>query len=291
MSDRAGLFNKAGRVDGNDRYKTIPLGTLEYGIYKKAVDELKENLIFLLLYSSGEPFMNKHLPDMAAYATERHVTTIVSTNGHFFTGENCKKILEARSDLIFISVSGFDQETYAKYHQGGDVEKVKQGIRYLNRLRKEMKVSTIIAVRYLIFSYNEHLYKNDRKNYLSLGADFVLPRPGQFFDIEQADAFGPKGCIPYRASREKKNASGATDKPCPFLWNVSVIHWDGSVLPCCELSYNPEILDLNSIAKESFLNIWRGAQYANFRKAHLDGRRLRLEACKGCHVASSFFQA
>ena len=38
MSDRAGLFNKAGRVDGNDRYKTIPLGTLEYGIYKKAVD-------------------------------------------------------------------------------------------------------------------------------------------------------------------------------------------------------------------------------------------------------------
>ncbi len=291
MSNRADLFNKTGHIKEEDKFRTIPLGSLEYGLYKKVVDELKENLIFLLLYSSGEPFMNKCLPEMAAYAAERRIATIISTNGHFFTLENCKKILEARPDLIFISVSGFGQETYAKYHQGGDIEKVKQGIINLNKLKEEMKVSTIIAVRYLIFSYNEHLFKNDKQNFLRLGADFVLPRPGQFFDIEQVNEFVPKNYIPYRVALDRKSATRTTNKPCPFLWNASVIHWDGRVLPCCELSYNPEILDLVNIEKENFSDIWHGPRYKNFRKAHLNGKRSCIEACKGCHVISSFFQA
>ena len=291
LSNRVDLFNKQGHVNEEDKFKALTLGSLKFDIFKKVVDELKDNLLFLLLYSSGEPFMNKCLPDMVAYATKNRIATIISTNGHFFTMENCKKILQGKPNLIIISVSGFQQETYIKYHRGGNIEKVKEGISNLCKTKEDTNASTIIAVRYLVFSYNEHLFNEDKKQFLSLGINLVIPRPGQFFDIDQVKEFAPKSILPYRSSLDNHAATETTNKPCPFLWNSAVIHWDGKVLPCCELSYNPETLDLGNIETDSFARIWGGKQYTAFRKSHLEGKRSQIKACKGCHVVSCFFQA
>lgn len=291
LSNRVDLFNKHGHVNEENKFKALTLGSLKFDIFKKVVDELSDRLLFLLLYSSGEPFMNKYLPDMVAYATKNRIATIISTNGHFFTMENCKKILQGKPDLIIISVSGFHQETYIKYHRGGSIEKVKEGISNLCKTKREMNVSTIIAIRYLIFSYNEHLFNEDKKQFLSLGVNLVIPRPGQFFDVEQVKEFAPKSILPYRSSLDNYAATETTNKPCPFLWNSAVIHWDGRVLPCCELSYNPEIIELGNIEEDSFAQIWGGKHYTVFRKSHFEGKRSQIKACKGCHVVSTFFQA
>ena len=291
MSNRVNLFNKYGHSTEDDKFWNISLGNMKYEVFKKVVDDVKEYVIFLILYSSGEPFMNKHVADMIGYASDNGIATIISTNGHFFSQKKCEEILKTEPTLIIISVSGFEQETYAKYHRKGNIEEVKAGISRLCRTKERLNVSTIINIRYLIFSHNEHFFKEDRKRFLMLGADSVTARPGQFFDVDQVDAFAPTQFVPYRKAISGNAATQTTNSPCPFLWNVAVVHWDGKILPCCELSYNPELINLGDINKEGFQQVWEGGQYNAFRIKHLKGERSTIKACKGCHVKGSFFQA
>lgn len=291
MSNRVNLFNGYGHSTGDDKYWNMPLGNMKYEVFKKVVDDVKEYVIFLILYSSGEPFMNKHVADMIRYASDNGIATIISTNGHFFSQKKCEEILKAAPTLIIISVSGFEQETYVKYHRRGNVEEVKAGISRLYNVKKKLNVSTVINIRYLIFSHNEHFFKEDRKRFLMLGADSVTARPGQFFDVDQVEAFAPTQFVPYRKAVSENTATQTTNSPCPFLWNVAVVHWDGKVLPCCELSYSPELINLGNIDKEGFMPVWAGERYKTFRLRHLKGERPMIKACKGCHVKRSFFQA
>lgn len=291
MTNRASLFNEYGHSLGNEKFRDMPLGNMDFEIFKKVIDEVKDYLIFLILYSSGEPFMNKHIADMIAYASKIGIATIISTNGHFLTQKNCDEILKSEPTLIIISASGFEQETYVKYHRKGNIEEVKSGISRLCDTKKRLNVSTIINIRYLIFSHNEHLFKEDRKRFLGLGVSSVTARPGQFFDVEQVDEFAPTKFVPYRKAVTEETATETTGSPCPFLWNVAVIHWDGRVLPCCELSYNPELVNLGNINNEGFKQTWNGKRYKDFRGRHLKGERPAIKVCKGCHVKRSFFQA
>jgi len=281
------LTNKSLKEKAN--YHSVKLGNMKLDIFKKIINETYSKVLLTIMYSSGEPFINPDIYSMFDYLHEKKLSSIVSTNGHFFTIKNAEKLLRANPLMIIISVSGFSNEVYKRYHIGGNIEIVKKGIENLRKIKKKLGVKTIINIRYLLFSYNEDLFEEDRKKFLSLGADIVSKRPGQFFDQELMELFGSKKYKPYKKDEIQKKRN--IKKRCPFLWKVSVFHWDGTVLPCCELSYNPELLNFGNIANEDFNNIWRGDKYNKFRKLHLNGKRDEISPCKGCHVSSVFFQA
>jgi len=75
-------------------------------------DELAQNLLYLIFYFQGEPYINPKFLDMVKYAHDKGIYTITSTNGHFLNKANAKKTIESGLDRMIISVDGTTQETY-----------------------------------------------------------------------------------------------------------------------------------------------------------------------------------
>ena len=89
-----------------------PTGNLKQDFFRKTIDELHKQLIYLIFYFQGEPYINPGFLDMVKYAKDKGIYTITSTNGHFLNDDNAKKTIESGLDRMIISVDGTTQETY-----------------------------------------------------------------------------------------------------------------------------------------------------------------------------------
>ena len=68
-------------------------------------------------------------------------------------------------------------------------------------------------------------------------------------------------------------------EPCPFLWPVMVICWDGICVPCCR-DYDAKI-KLGDANKENMIDIFNGPSYRSFREMQIAGDFLN-PLCKNC---------
>src|SRR5579862_2439060 len=95
-------------------------GVMKLDVFKKIIDDLGEfdkPIKVLRMYKDGEPFLNKRLADMIAYAKRSKRVDYIdtTTNGTFLSPERLGPVLEAGIDKINISVDGMTEETYIKF--------------------------------------------------------------------------------------------------------------------------------------------------------------------------------
>ncbi|MEL6867719.1 MAG: radical SAM protein, partial [Bacteroidota bacterium] len=108
---------------------TRPTGNLKEGFFRSTIDELGKDLLYLIFYFQGEPYINPKFLDMVAYARKKGIYTITSTNGHFLNDENARRTISSGLDRLIISVDGTTQEVYEQYRKAGKLENVLQGAR------------------------------------------------------------------------------------------------------------------------------------------------------------------
>jgi len=95
-------------------------GVMKFDVFRKVIDDLGEfdkPIKVLRMYKDGEPFLNKRLAEMIAYARKSgHIDYIdTTTNGTFISPDRVGPVLEAGIDKINISVDGMNEETYDKF--------------------------------------------------------------------------------------------------------------------------------------------------------------------------------
>ena len=95
-------------------------GVMKFEVFQKVIDdfgEFQKPIKVLRMYKDGEPFLNKRISDMVAYAKKSgHVDYIdTTTNGTFLSPERVGPVLEAGIDKINISVEGMTEETYLRF--------------------------------------------------------------------------------------------------------------------------------------------------------------------------------
>ena len=66
-------------------------GNLKEDFFRATIDDLYKELIYLIFYFQGEPYINPKFLDMVKYASEKGIYTMTSTNGHFLNDENARK--------------------------------------------------------------------------------------------------------------------------------------------------------------------------------------------------------
>ena len=93
---------------------------MKFEVFQKIIDDLAEfdrPLKVLRLYKDGEPFLNRRLADMVAYAKRSGRVDYMdtTTNGSLITPERIGPVLEAGLDKINISVDGMTADTYRKF--------------------------------------------------------------------------------------------------------------------------------------------------------------------------------
>ncbi|MEO6894128.1 MAG: radical SAM/SPASM domain-containing protein [Ginsengibacter sp.] len=274
------------------RQFTRPRGMLKKDFFTKTIDEIYEDILYLIFYFQGEPYLNKNFLEMVSYASSKGLYTATSTNAHFLTDEMAKKTVESGLDRLIISLDGTTQEVYEQYRREGNIEKVIQGARNIVKWKKELKSKTpFVFFQFLVVKPNEHQIEEVKRLAKEVGVDEVRFKTAQVYDYEN----DPNQLIPEneKFSRYKKDKSGkhtAKNKlqnHCSRLWEANVITWDGMVVPCCfdkDASHQ-----LGDLKKQSFKEIWQNKNYKKFRKDITNGRK-NIDICANCSEGVSVWK-
>jgi len=260
-----------------------PTGNLKIDFFTKTIDELYSNLLYLIFYFQGEPYINPKFLDMVKYAHDKGIYTITSTNGHFLNNSNAKKTIESGLDRMIISVDGTTQETYENYRIGGKLDVVLQGARNMVAMKKKMKSNTPhLIFQFLVVKPNEHQIDDIYQLADDIGIDEVKLKTAQVYDYEQGNDLIPT-IEKYSRYAQQKNGQyrikNRLSNECWKLWHACVITWDGSVVPCC---FDKDATHkLGDLKETSFATLWQGEAYQKFRSDLLRGRD-KIDICTNC---------
>ena len=262
---------------------TRPTGNLKGDFFRSTIDELHQELLYLIFYFQGEPYINPEFLDMVKYAREKGIYTITSTNGHFLNDENAQKTIASGLDRLIISVDGSTQEVYESYRKAGKLKNVLEGARNVVRWKKKLKSKTPhIIFQFLVVKPNEHQIPDIYQLAEEIGVDEVKLKTAQVYDYEDGNPLIPTD---ERYSRYYQKADGKYAvknkllNHCWKLWHSCVITWNGVVVPCCfDKDADHRLGDLQT---HSFKEIWQGEVYQKFRKDLLQGRD-KIDICTNC---------
>ena len=263
---------------------TRPTGMLEKSFFEKTIDDIHKELLYLIFYFQGEPYLNPDFLTMVNYASKKKIYTATSTNAHYLTDEAAKKTVESGLDRLIISIDGTTQDVYQQYRVGGKLDKVITGAKNIVKWRKELKSKTpFVIFQFLVVKPNEHQLEEVKQLAKETGVDDVWFKTAQVYDYEN----DPNRLIPSisKYSRYKKDNNGNTvpknklQNHCWKLWHANVITWDGIVVPCC---FDKDALHhLGNLQVQSFKEVWNNDNYKQFRKELMTSRK-NIDICANC---------
>jgi len=262
---------------------TRPKGEINIEVFKKIIDQTHQHLIYLSLYFQGEPFMHKNIFDLIKIAKEKKIFIETSTNANLIDDEVAKKIVESDLDSIIISIDGTSQETYASYRSDGQLQKVKDAIKFIDHWKKTLKSKTpFMVLQYLVTKQNEHQLVEMKQLAKQLHVNALRFKTIQIIDMERGSDLLP---VNTRYSRYQKDKNGKlipkkkTHNRCFRMWRGCVFTWDGYMLPCC-FDKNAEH-SLGNISNTSLPELWKSPAYNDFCK-HIFRERKTIRICGNC---------
>lgn len=263
---------------------TRPTGMLKKDFFRQTIDEIHKELLYLIFYFQGEPYLNPEFLEMVQYAAGKNIYTATSTNAHYLNDNNAKKTVESGLDRLIISLDGTTQETYQQYRVGGKLDKVLEGARNIVKWKKALhSKKPFVVFQFLVVKHNEQQLEVVKQLAKEIGVDDVWFKTAQIYDYEN----DPNELIPTldKYSRYRKNRDGQyvlknkLDNHCWKLWHANVITWDGLVVPCC---FDKDAAHrLGNLNMQSIKEIWRNDNYKQFRKELMTSRK-NIDICANC---------
>jgi radical SAM protein with 4Fe4S-binding SPASM domain len=263
---------------------TRPTGMLNNDFFSRTINDLHKDLLYLIFYFQGEPYLNPDFLKMVQFAHQKGIYTATSTNAHYLTDEKARETVESGLDRLIISIDGTTQDVYEQYRVGGKLNKVLEGTQRIVHWKKKLKSRTpFIFFQFLVVKPNEHQLDDIRKIGKEIGVDQVRFKTAQVYDYEN----DPHQLIPSidKYSRYKKDAAGNRQvksglrNQCWKLWHANVITWDGLVVPCC---FDKDATHrLGNLQTQSFREIWQSEAYRDFRNQLTNGRK-NIDICSNC---------
>jgi len=258
-------------------------GNLKEDFFRSTIDDIADQLLYLIFYFQGEPYINPKFLDMVKHAHDRGIYTITSTNGHFLDDDAAKATIESGLDRIIISIDGTTQEVYEQYRKEGKLDSVIAGTKRLVAWKKKLNVShPHIIFQYLVVKPNEHQIPEVYKLAEELGVDEVRLKTAQVYDYKNGNKLIPDNEF---YSRYKLKADGTyglkykITNNCWKLWHSCVITWDGMVVPCC---FDKDAQhEMGKLQTQSLKEIWASDSYQDFRMKLLDDRA-SIDICSNC---------
>jgi radical SAM protein with 4Fe4S-binding SPASM domain len=265
---------------------------LANSFFRQTIDQLSKDLLYLIFYFQGEPYLNPSFLDMVAYAASKGIYTATSTNAHYLNDRNAKRTVESGLDRLIISIDGTTQDVYEQYRVGGKLEKVLEGARNIVKWKKELNSKTpFVFFQFLVVRPNEHQLDDIRRLAKDIGVDQVRFKTAQVYDYRN----DPNGLIPVnkKYSRYRMDSNGERvlknnlENHCWRLWHATVITWDGLVVPCCfdKDAEHP----LGDLKGKPFKEIWHDERYVEFRRQILESRK-NIDICANCSEGATVWE-
>lgn len=259
-------------------------GLLKIDLFKKIIDDLNEfnaPIKVLRLYKDGEPFLNKHLAEMVAYAKSSGKVQFIETitNGSLLTAERVMPVIEAGIDRINISIDGLSDQQFIDFTQ--------------------TKVSFDELVRNITHLYN---HRGNCKLYIKTVSELVPDKKSKKFFIDTfspiSDIYFIENTAPCWPDFDLEDKAGVTVTDgrfgqdispidvCPFIFYQMSINASGKASLCSPDWKHYNII--GDVKTESLKEIWNSDALRKFQIAFLEGKRNQIEFCKDCEAITHF---
>jgi Radical SAM superfamily len=245
-------------------------------------------------FSWTEPFLNQTLEEYVARAKARGFWVCLSTTLSLPRVRNLEATLRAGLDLLIVSISGADQETYEINHVGGVLSQVHVNLGHVREAIDRHRLRTRVRLRMIAFDYNGHHE-----------APLRALASGLRFKFERITGLGEPRLAQHVSSNAEFVAEGvraaALPSPedrgrgCELMFNQMAIDCRGDVYLCCAMPYYPAFrlgpyLDLSPeqilVAKFTHANC-RTCTMPRRRRSWLENRRLSAAFRAVGHAAPS----
>lgn len=268
-----GLY-KRGEIgqDGTGEFNPKKATFLPMELFCKIADEMGKNPWSILrFHGRGEPLLHPNFIEIIAYAKKVGVGTVTSfTNAILLDKEKTDKILNARIDLMELSIDAFSEHSYREFRGTDFFSQVVKNAENFIKTRNELGDKTQTKV--IVSAVDCPEFQPEKKafeEYWSKRADKVIFRPYHTYG----------GRLPTIASCQSEEVV-----PCSQLWTrFSVNPW-GKVNACFNDWADKEIvgdLDQSTIAQ-----IWRSDPFEVIRKKSLKENSV-LSCCHNCLATKS----
>ena len=255
---------------------------MDFDLYKKVIDEVEPNLLYLLLYFQGEPFLSPTIFDMITYADNKNIYTATSTNGQSIDQTVALKIVKSGLKKIIISLDGVTQETYETYRVGGNLNKTLQAIEYINAEKKAQNSRfPAIELQMIIFRHNEHEIETFKKIAQKMKVQKITIKTAQIYNYTEKTELIPtiKKYSRYKTINGNWELKKKLHNRCLRMWQSAVITTDGELLPCC-FDKNADF-SYGNLNKYSVKELWNNDKALSFRKRILSNRK-SIDMCQNC---------
>ena len=251
-------------------------GLMKFDTFKRVIDESATFVSDIELSHRGEPLLNRHLPEMIAYADEKRIATSLSTNATHLTEELALRLIESGLRSITFSVDGLDRDAYRKARVGANFDEVLNSIvdflRMKRRLRSRTPWTMIETLDLPDAPFVEEKGRRFLGNFRSLPLDkFVIRQPHNW-----------AGSVELSREREPLPSKPTPYHGCPFIWDTMVVLWDGSAALCPQDWYNDN--PLGNINDSSLREMWNGWTLTFVRQLLADGEYNQIEVCSQCDL-------
>lgn len=229
-------------------------GFMDFSLYKKIIDEVKDYVHDIYLHHRGEPLLHPRLADMIGYAKTNGINVRFHTNGTLLNQKIAEDILSSGPDLVSFSIDGFSSEIYNKIRVNGDFDKTISNIIEFLRLRKvKNTIKPYVIIEEIEFPQYKDYYepktrKEFSKRFKNLGLDELIF----------------KNLYNWAGDYEIPEKPIDIHSKCTFPWYASVILWDGTVTSCPQDYFGR--IKLGDITKKPLKQIWNDNPYRTLRE-------------------------
>lgn len=254
----------------------IPMGKMEWDLYRKIVDECSEHEMERINpFSQNEPLLDKEIAKRVAYIKDKcgdRVQVLVISNGSKLTEQLMHDFIDARLDRLKISLQGLSKESYEKVmvtlkHEVtyGNVERAIEVLKERKADRPFLSVTTVVT------GYNEKEVRKWKRYWRSRGIKAVAtPCENRGGNIEDDANLYPFGTVPMLGCKR------------PSI--EAIVCYNGDVVICCVDWWRKEVV--GNLRDQSLAEIWNGPELTRLRRAHAEGDGDSLpQICRDCTVS------
>ena len=261
-------------------------GTMKMPVFRRIVDDFvgrpeKPEIFFNF---SGEPTLNRLLPDFIAYAAGHGHKTFVSTNATKITDRLARAMIEAGLDRIYLCLDGFDAEAQESYRVNSDFAEVKANIEAFARAKRELGAKNPVCIlQTLLTRYSERQIGEIEAWARAIGLDrirFKSFSTGTYTSAAEKEL--ARRFLPENPAYRRVDDGAAAPATCHEPTHSTVVFWNGDLGLCC-VDYDRRVR-MPNIMVDGFIRAYQSqaataARRAGFLKQHA--------ICRGCAYNSA----
>jgi len=244
--------------------------------FERIVSECAEaGLNVVNLEGSGEPTLNRNLPEYISIVKKYGVKSFIYTNGYTLRGNFMKECVDAGLNLARFSVIGYNREKYKEWMNRDAFEWILKNASDMKRYIDETKSECVVASYHLILDNDNEEFEVQqyKENFINKVDSYAeIWRMHNWSGIYDND-YTRKG---------KKRTCGRPFSPDLTVRAGGSNNTKLSVAPCCQTLGRDDEADLGSLDGKKLEEVWNSERYQWLRKMHKEERFDEISFCKDC---------